>query len=584
MTANHLFPGRALLRRVSAGLLAGLCGAANAAPVTDVAHQNPGAPIQLAKTSNSGFWGTAPSTELTYAPESWLGDIAAAGITSVRNFDATTSADHLQPIIKAGMTTTGILWWSAPGKPGSLPVSDLEGWRRYVIDMVTRYKGRIQSWEVWNEPPNFTADRSPASYAVVVAAAYDAAKATDSTVQIGLGAKSNHVNYLAQAIEAGAANKFDFITLHPYENASLLTQGWEGQFMSLAPRVRTMLLDKNPGKADAPIWFTEIGLAVATSSSAGLTPELQADGLVKIYTMAAAQRVARVYWFSPRDAEGEHLGLMTDAGVKRPAYVAMKTLNSYLGDTPNALGWVQSSGANDYGFVFEGPKGTVLSTWARTGKTSTVTTASRVTVVDPRTGTTKKNQMTVILGDAPLILVAAADSAEANAWKAQAATNKGKGFAWYGEHRGATSVSLSATTGPDGVFMLDSPAVKVVDGSPEFDLSGHGAIAFAVDPEFLSYSTRPIRITVTVRGHGTGTGDPGFNLKYESSAPLSATDGNGLTTADGWFRVGMSGVSQKSWTITNPRFVGYFGYNFMLDTDGPSHSQFSLQSIVVTKL
>ena len=99
----------------------------------------------------------------------------------------------------------------------TLPVNHLPGWSRYVTEMVKHAKGRIKYWEVWNEPPNGTGrDQTPADYAKIVVAAYNAAKAADPACQIGIAAKSVHVNYLEQAIKAGAKDHFDYLTLHPY--------------------------------------------------------------------------------------------------------------------------------------------------------------------------------------------------------------------------------------------------------------------------------------------------------------------------------------------------------------------------------
>ncbi|HJW11028.1 MAG TPA: hypothetical protein VJ598_04540, partial [Albitalea sp.] len=428
-------------------------------------------------------WGVAPSATLARAPETWAPLMLQAGVAAVRNFDtATTTADHLKPLTDAGMSVSGILQWSS-ASPASLPVNDLAGWRRYVSDTVTRFKGRVTHWEVWNEPPNGTADKSVLSYAAVVAVAYDAAKAVDPNVQIGLAAKSNHVNWLAQAIDAGAANKFDFITLHPYENAGLLAQGWEGQFMSIAPRVRTMLQDKNPTKAGVPLWFSEIGLQVSPPATSGVSPEVQADALVKIYTMALAQGVARVYWFSPRDSEGMSFGLSATDGTPRASYAALRSLASTLGARPSFLGWVQPGGAH-YGFVFGTAQTTVLAAWARTGQTSTLNFASPVTVIDPRSGATR-SATTLPLTDVPVLLVAPAASAQAQQWQRDAAASVGKAFPWYGDHRNAASVSLTAGSDPQGVFMVNAPAASVVNGIAEFDLEGRSGAKFTVDPSFL---------------------------------------------------------------------------------------------------
>ncbi|MGJ7511009.1 hypothetical protein [Variovorax sp. GT1P44] len=525
-------------------------------------------------------WGVAPSAALSYNPEPWLPAMAEAGITTVRGFQSTPDVDGLTPITAAGMSAVGFLQWSS-GPVFTLPVNDLRGWHRYVTAQVRRYKGRVKYWEVWNEPPNFTADQSPLSYAKVVAVAFDAAKAVDPTVQIGLAAKSNHVNFLAESIAAGAAGKYDFVTLHPYEVASLLPQGWEGQFMAIAPRVREMLREKDPAKAAVPVWFTEIGFNAATPAADGVGPQRQSDALAKIYTMAFAQGVARTYWFDPSDSEGLTMGLTTVDGTKRPAWYALRSLNTYLGARPRYVGWTQPGNAY-YGFVFKGPQGVVLSAWTRPAQPAVLALASDVTVVDPRTGATTTSR-TPTLTDAPAILVAPAGSAQAEQWLTEAAASNGKAFPWNGDHSASASVQLTAGAMPQGVFMKDAPAATVANNTPEFNLEGRTGPCFAVDPTFLPlYGAAPIRITVVLRGHGHG--DPGFNLRYESDALIASGDGNGLVpTSEGWFHVAGTAFHQKTWTVPNARFVGLYGYNFCLDSDGTAHSQYSIRQVTVSR-
>ncbi|HJW11188.1 MAG TPA: hypothetical protein VJ598_05365, partial [Albitalea sp.] len=315
-------------------------------------------------------------------------------------------------------------------------------------------------------------------------------------------------------------------------------------------------------------------------ATSGVSPEVQADALVKIYTMALAQGVARVYWFSPRDSEGMSFGLSATDGTPRASHAALRSLAGTLGARPRFLGWAQPGGAH-YGFVFGTAQTTVLAAWARTGQTSTLNFASLVTVIDPRSGTTR-SATTLRLTDVPVLLVAPVASAQAQQWQRDAAASVGKAFPWYGDHRNAASVSLTAGSDPQGVFMVNAPAASVVNGVAEFDLEGRSGAKFSVDPSFLSYTTTPIRITLVLRAHGTG--DPGFNLRYESNAPLSRTDGNGLiASSSGWHHVGSTSFYTKTWAIADPRFVGLYGYNFYLDTDGPTHSQFSIRQITVSK-
>ena len=100
--------------------------------------------------------------------------------------------------------------WNTKDQPGTLPVNNLPAWSKYVSEVVKHARGRIKYWEVWNEPPTGTGrDQTAADYAKIVIAAYDAAKAADPACRIGLAAKSVHVNYLEQAIMAGAKDHFD---------------------------------------------------------------------------------------------------------------------------------------------------------------------------------------------------------------------------------------------------------------------------------------------------------------------------------------------------------------------------------------
>ena len=559
---------------------------ASSAPAAPAASTDTAAPDESTDKSpmpgaRSDAWGAAPSSALTRNPAAWLPAMADAGITSVRNFHSAPGDDQLTPITAAGMSVVGILQWNS-GPVWTLPVNDLAGWRNYVTEQVRRYQGRVKHWEVWNEPPNFTADQSPASYAKVVAVAFEAAKAVDPDVQIGLSAKSNHLNFLAEAIAAGAADRFDFVTLHPYEVAGLLPLGWEGQFMAIVPRLRAMLQVANPARAGVPVWFTEIGISAAPPAAGGVGPLGQADVLAKIYTMAFAQAVARVYWFDPSDSEGLAMGLTTADGARRPAWYALRSLNTQLGARPRYVGWTQPDGAT-YGFVFRGPQGVVLSAWSRPGQSAALALASEVTLVDPRTGASTTTRAPAVT-EAPVLLVAPVGSPQARQWTSAAAANRGKPFPWNGDHSAATLLRLTAGAAPDGIFMVNPPATSVVNNLAEFNLQGGIGACFAADPTFLSYAyaTSPIRISATVRGHGSG--EPGFYLVYESGAPIAATDTNNLkTSASGWFRIRGTDFYEKHWRLPDARFIGLYGYNFCFYAPGPDHAGFSLRQVTLSR-
>lgn len=462
--------------------------------------------------------------------------------------------------------------WNKADKPGYMPVNNLKGWNRYVTETVKHCRGRIRRWEVWNEPPNFTGkDQTPADYAKLVAAAYDAAKAADPGCLVGLAAKSAHLSYLEQVITAGAKDHFDYITLHPYEILDTVAHnaGTEPVFMNIVPSVRRMLAAVNPAKADVPVIFTELGC------DAGKGTDLQAQALVKAYTMGAAQGVACIQWFEGRDGDSGPMGLLDDKGQPRPAYTALRELIARLGQHPDYLGWIPLV-EKHRGFLFQGSAGPVLIAWATSGETAELTFPSGVQAVDFRTGAAKP-AATFTLTPAPVLFTGlpAATLAEAKA-------NRARPMNWWGaDYRAARAVSL--TTGEnqklDGLRTLsgDSVAKSVLAYGGSARSGGvPGGNLFVVDPSFLSYRGGPLEITVVCR-RNEANDNAGFKLVYESPT--------GFKTAGHWFTI----PDNKDWhtarfRIDDPCFVNYWGYNFALESDGNTFNRYYLRSVEVRKL
>ena len=68
----------------------------------------------------------------------------------------------------------------------------------------------------------------------------------------------------------------------------------------------------------------------------------------------------------------------------------------------------------------------------------------------------------------------------------------------------------------------------------------------------------------------------GFNLKYESTT--------GWKGADSWYTIpDDERWHTKTWTITDPQFVGKWGFNFGFDSDGTQFSKYHVKSVTVAK-
>jgi hypothetical protein len=519
----------------------------------------------------------------------WIPQMAKIGITSHRTCQTGWSA--IEPVegkwtwetldaqmsylegqhLAFGGILIGSPKWNVKDKPGTLPVNHLAGWSRYVTEVVRHAKGRIKHWEVWNEPPNGTGrDQTAADYAKIVIAAHDAAKAADPTCLIGMATKSVHVNYLEQAIKAGAKDHFDYLTLHPYEvlNGIADNVGTEAVFMNIVPVVRKMLAAQNPARANMPIIFTELG------SDAGKGADKQAHALVKAYSMGIAQGVACIQWFEGMDGDSGPMGLLDAKGKPRPAYTALAQMILHLGQHPENLGWVLLNDRH-YGFLFQGAKGNVLVTWGHPGKPDPIDFGQAVQIVDPLTGTTNSAN-THEVTSAPIIVIGPPAGLVA-----KARSNQARPLPWGGDYSAVRSVSVTMgeRNVERGLHTLSGEAVAqavVAYGGSARAGSIPGGNLFIVDPGFLSYTATPIEITAIVR-RNEANDNAGFKLVYEST--------RGFKTAGGWYTVPDNQAWHTvRWKINDAQFVNNWGYNFALESDGNKFNRYYIQSVSVTKL
>ncbi len=533
---------------------------------------------------DSSPFGFSCDNQTTYTLATYCPQMAKAGIRWIRGFPTFnvlepergrfdwSSADAMMATAASNkMTISGLFFYNAPwigAKGEGLPVADLPAWSEYVSQVVTHCKARVKYWEVWNETPNFIGKSSAADYARTVVSAYDAAKAADPTCQVGLSIQSQNVNWIEQTIQAGAKDHFDFIAVHPYETLGVVeSDGWNAVFMGIVPTLRKMLAARNPGRANVPVWFTEIGREATHGESS------QAAALIKAFTMAIAQGVIRVNWFEGKDGDSGPMGLLRADRTPRIACTAMSNLTRYLGANPRYIGWVLLDDT-DTGFVFGGASETVMVAWARPQTTHVVRFGSAVKIVDPLSGAVSSASSHSMTSRPVLVIGVPAGLVK------EAGANKSRPFPWGGDYSGARSVSVAmgSPNTEKGLHQLspDGTSADVnIGGGPARDCSKSGSQTFAVDPNFLSYATEPITITAVVR-RVNANDNAGFNLKYESTA--------GWKNAESWYTVPEDARwHTQSWAITDAQFVGKWGYHFSFDSDGTNLSKYYLQSVSVTK-
>jgi hypothetical protein len=533
---------------------------------------------QAARADWSPF-GIGSSSSSSGNHEKWIPQMAKIGIHILRDpggtaWEGTQRASwdeldkNLAYLASQDFTSGATLYSSRSGQSG-FPLDDLPGWSEGVADIVGHAKGKIRYWEVWNEPPNGTPDSPGSDYAKLMLATYAPAKQANPDCLVGMAAKSVDVNYLDQAITAGAKDNFDYITLHPYETVGCMMDfpGAEAVFMNIVPTVRKMLEARDPSKINVPVIFTEVGYDATKGA------DRQAHALIKVYTMGIAQGVACIQWFEGMDGDSGPMGLLEADGTPRPAYTAMAQMIRLLGEHPAYLGWVMIND-KDYGFVFQGAKHAVLVAWAPKGTSDVVDFGQLVFLIDPLTGNGNRTS-TYSLTEAPIMV----DGVPSKLVE-QARADKFKPFPWGGDYTDAKSISVTfgKTNVEKGLHTQSSVNIAadvVLYGGSARAGRVPGGNVFMVDPNFLTYTSTPIAVSVVVR-RNPADDNAGFALKYESAKG---------TNNCGWYTVPEGkDWTTMTWKINDEQFVSMYGFNFALDSDGDQYNTYEIKSVTVTKL
>lgn len=484
-----------------------------------------------------------------------------------------------------GIHVTGVFayfakWASADGGTRKCPIRDIQYWRDYVGGAVTRYRKDIKYWEVWNEfNGSFSVNGTPKLYADLVIAAHESARLADPTARIGISCANFDVGWLDAAIKAGAADHFDYVCVHPYENLGAAMQGGEPGYLSLAASLRRMLA-ANKQRADIPLWITETGHQAPVLPDAKGDAE-QAEALAKVYVLSTAQGFQRVCWFEARGpayGKGTDHGLIRRDWTRRPALEALKTMTRLMGAEPQYLGWLKL-GSNGYGFVYRGAEAAVLAAWSPPEAANMVTFSAPVRVVDLAGRTTPIEAGKPLALSRTPVFVVGLPKQETE----QATSQAQMPFPWGTDYSQAQEVTcrLGAINDEKGIKQTRPETTVVVNDLTEswrranFSAGGEGRyMYFRVDPTFAPFGTTNLEITVVAR-RAAADKPANTGLLYESLKGYRAAQGHFDIPAD-------NGWHEYTWKVNNANFVGGWGWNFRTEATG-SPSEFCVREVRVRK-
>ncbi len=189
--------------------------------------------------------------------------------------------------------------WLGPGS-NSMPYS-VDEFNKFAWNLATRYKGRIQYYELWNEPQlsEFLYPYNDAELnclATMTKRAYSTMKSCDPNIMLlgasvlprsSSGGMTKAKSYL-NAMQAAGWN-VDAFTTHIYPDNGVTASGWHDMLVD----AKNTIASYSP--PTSKLWVTE----TLYNLNGPVIPEDQAGSLVnQTYSYASQEGVQQVYWYA----------------------------------------------------------------------------------------------------------------------------------------------------------------------------------------------------------------------------------------------------------------------------------------------
>lgn len=214
-----------------------------------------------------------------------------------------------------GVPVAGLESHIEAGGPGATyPPANLAYYQEFVRAVATRYKGRISTYETWNEPttPQFYRG-TPAMMANMTRVAYTTVKQVDPAARVTSGSVQTHSSYYASFAlpyfrELAARGwPVDIMAGHFYPARGRFMDARYEQLVMMRNDLRRLGLP-----ADRELWDTEVNLPPHDGSPA--TPAQGAAAVVRDYLDTLRAGYNRSYWFLATDSYYSFLSVQMREG------------------------------------------------------------------------------------------------------------------------------------------------------------------------------------------------------------------------------------------------------------------------------
>lgn len=185
------------------------------------------------------------------------------------------------------------------GNTGCAAPPDMAAWDEFVTAMATRYRGKITSYEIWNEPnaPAYWSG-TPAQMVQLAAQAYRIIKSIDPNAIVLTPASASpgwpipHDIWLDEYLEAGGAKYTDAVAWHGYSGRNDRPALPPEDLVNQIDKVRSVMAKH--GLSNLQLWNTEGGWGRDTQLP---DPQQQAAFLMRWYLIQFTHGVSRAYWY-----------------------------------------------------------------------------------------------------------------------------------------------------------------------------------------------------------------------------------------------------------------------------------------------
>jgi len=254
------------------------------------------------------------------------------------NYIDTALENNLEVLVVLGYTNEfydgGLIPKSADG---------LKAFGNYVYDVVSKLKGKVDTFEVWNEFHHNQENLTAQDYVNILEVAYKRAKeANPECTIVGLGGMPGTWAYwIGNSLVCGADKYMDVLSLHEYDDYF----GPEKKMLGWINNVKAYMTNYNCTK---PIWITETGWSTGdvTGYNVGRprwSDEEQYSFGIRQYVMYKNIGIDKYFWYdlkndgSNRREQQNFFGTIykEDDSNKvpysaRPSYVAFANMNDKL--------------------------------------------------------------------------------------------------------------------------------------------------------------------------------------------------------------------------------------------------------------